>query len=115
MSLIRPDLLEQLLRWRDLFGALFIAGLGVWVFRFGGYFYQGLGVLFGLVGVGLAIAALRKLRFHVSGGAPGVVQVDEGQITYLAPVGGGFVALSELTAVEMAFDAVGGRLWRLSQ
>ncbi|MBN2905349.1 MAG: hypothetical protein JXJ18_01420 [Rhodobacteraceae bacterium] len=41
--------------------------------------------------------------------------MDEGQITYLAPVGGGFVALSELEEVAMVFGADGTRHWRLSQ
>lgn len=115
MSLIRPEVLVTILRWRDLMGAVAIAGAGLWVFGFGGLFYQGLGVLFVLVGGGLAVAAIRQLRFHVAGGAPGVVQVDEGQITYLAPQNGGFVALSELTEVEMIFGTDGARLWRLSQ
>lgn len=44
-----------------------------------------------------------------------MVQVDEGQITYLAPDNGGFVALSELDTVEMVFDRQGARCWRLSQ
>jgi len=115
MSLIRPDALAAILRWRDLFGAAAIAGAGGWVYGFGGYFYQGLGIVFCLVGAGLAFSAIRRLRFGGAGSAPGVVQVDEGQITYLAPEGGGFVARSEMTEIALIFDDAGRRHWRLSQ
>ncbi|TCO71698.1 hypothetical protein [Rhodovulum euryhalinum] len=115
MSVIRPELLARLLRWRELLGALAIAAGGVWVMTWGGAFYLGLGLLIVLTGLGLGLSAIRQLRFRVGGSAPGIVQVDEGQITYLAPQGGGFVALSELDEVEMVFDLTGARLWRLSQ
>ncbi|WP_156882930.1 hypothetical protein [Rhodovulum sp. P5] len=113
--MIRPEVLERLLRWREALGGAAIAASGIWVFGFGGYFYRGLGVLFVLVGLGLAISALWRLRFRGSGAAPGVVQVDEGQITYLSAEGGGFVALSELNAVTLEFDGAGRRYWVLSQ
>lgn len=115
MSPIRPEALATILRWRELMGGLAIAAGGVWVMSWGGLFYLGLGGLVALTGLGLAFSAVRRLRFHVTGAAPGLVQVDEGQIAYLAPGNGGFVALSELTSVEMVFDARGGRHWRLAQ
>lgn len=115
MTAIRPELLARLMTWRELLGAVAIVGGGVWVMTWGGGFYLGLGLLIGLTGLGLGLSALRRLRFHSDGQAPGVVQVDEGQISYLAPEGGGFVALSELTEVELIFDASGGRHWRLAQ
>lgn len=115
MSLIRPEALATILRWRELLGGLAIAAGGLWVMSWGGAFYLGLGGLIVVTGLGLAWAAAWRLRFHVDGAAPGVVQVDEGQIAYLAPRDGGFVALSELTSVDLVFDATGARHWRLSQ
>ena len=45
---------------------------------------------------------------------PGVVEVDEGQVGYLGPTFGGYVALPDL--VELRLIAIRGqRLWRLKQ
>ncbi|MEX5727814.1 hypothetical protein Ga0609869_001167 [Rhodovulum iodosum] len=115
MSPFRPEALAALMRWRDLFGAVAIAGCGIWVFGFGGLFYQGLGLVFVLTGAGLAFVALRRMRFRGGGMAPGVVEVDEGQIAYLAAEGGGFVALSELEEIALVFDGAGRPHWRLAQ
>jgi len=103
------------LRYREHLVAGAVGLAGIWVFGFGGYFYQGLGFAILALAAALAYIGWRHLRFHAEGLAPGVVQVDEGQITYLAPVGGGFVALSDLTRIEMIFDHWQGRHWRLSQ
>lgn len=115
MPMIRPEVLTALLRWREALGGLAVAGAGGWVWSFGGYFYHGLGLLFGLTGLGLAVSALWHLRFRGSGAAPGVVQVDEGQITYLSPGGGGFAALGEITLISVEFDPGGRRFWHLAQ
>lgn len=115
MSAIRPEALAAILRWRDLFGALAIVAAGLWVFGFGGYFYQGLGLVFALTGAGLAFVAIRRMRFRSGGAAPGVVEVDEGQIAYLSPEGGGFVALSELEQIALVFDRGGRPHWQLTQ
>ena len=48
---------------------------------------------------GLALTAWRRLRFAQGGEAPGVVEVDEGQIGYLGPGIGGFVALLDLVEI----------------
>jgi len=46
--------------------------------------------------------------------APGVVEVDEGQIAYLGPAFGGFVALPDLVEIRLV-TMRGRRLWRLRQ
>lgn len=115
MSPIRPGIRALLDRSRELLVAGLLGLVGTWVFTFGGWFFQGLGLAAMLLSLALAYVAIRRLRFRPGGGAPGVVQVDEGQITYLAPRNGGFVALSELTELAIVFDADGARLWRLTQ
>lgn len=115
MSPIRPEVAALFARWREVLGAVALGLAGLWVFGFGGYFFQAIGVGLVLVGASAVVVAVRRLRFHAEVAAPGLVQVDEGQITYLAPQDGGFVALSELTALDLVFDAQGGRLWRLTQ
>ena len=60
------------------------------------------------------ILALRRIRFDRPGHAPGVVEVDEGQVGYLGPTFGGYVSLRELTEVQL-MTLRGERHWRLKQ
>ncbi|TDX29681.1 hypothetical protein [Rhodovulum visakhapatnamense] len=115
MSFLRPEAVAALRRRREVIAAGAVALAGLWIFGLGGYLLQALGLLTGALGAGLGFVAIRRNRFRIPGNGPGIVQVDEGQITYLAPRGGGFVALSEITRIEMVFDETGARGWRLSQ
>ena len=103
MSLIRPELRRAFWRWREVLIGLGVALAGVWLFTRGGLFFQG-----------LALVALRRVRFRRPAAAPGYVEVMEGQISYLAPETGGFAALSELTEVTL-IETPQGRAWRLGQ
>lgn len=115
MALIRPELRAALWRWREVLGGLALAGFGAWIVLLGGYFFQGLGGAVVALGLALALVAWRRVRFHGQGNSPGVVEVTEGQITYLAPSGGGFAALSEISVIDLAFTISGQRVWRISQ
>ena len=46
--------------------------------------------------------------------APGVVEVDEGQISYLGPAFGGSISVPELVELRL-LTAGGRRMWRLKQ
>ena len=48
----------------------------------------------------LALQALRRLRFARDPAAPGLIEVDEAQITYLSSLGGGAVSLAELAEIR---------------
>lgn len=115
MSAIRPEVLRTFRRWREPIGALAFAGLGFWLALRGGPFYGTLGSLTVGIGLGLALSAWRRMRFSQTETLdPGVVRIDEGAIAYFGPDGGGVVALSELTLVEVgAWDDVSA--WRLRQ
>lgn len=115
MSFVRPELRARLWRWREVLNGAALALAGLWVFSFGGLFFQGLGLLLIVLGAGVGIVALRRIRFRRLPTAPGVVEVVEGQITYLAPEGGGFAAQSELSEIVLDFDAQGTAHWQLSQ
>ena len=101
MSFIRPELAALAHRWREVLAGLGVALAGLWLATFGGWFYAGLGGLVGLVGLGLAVSAARKLRFRPEGRAPGIVRILEGQIAYFGPETGGFAALTELTELRL--------------
>ena len=114
MALIRPEAQRALWRWREVaLGALVLA-FGLWLMRLGGYLLLPLGAVVGLAGLSLAVLAWRRLHFVAAGDAPGVVQVDEGQVSYMGPQVGGFVSLRDL--VELRLISIRGRrLWRLKQ
>lgn len=101
MSFIRPEARATLWRWREV-----LAGLGTVLL--GAYWMLGPGGLLGWIGAAvaatgavLALIGLQRLRFRSAGGGPGVVQVDEGQITYFGPLTGGVVAGSELSRLTL--------------
>ncbi|MDR7123791.1 hypothetical protein [Pseudotabrizicola sp. 4114] len=112
--MIRPEVQAALWRWREVALGAVVLALGLWLIRLGGYLLVPLGAVVGLAGVALAVLAWRRLRFVAAGEAPGVVQVDEGQVSYMGPQVGGFVSLRDL--VELRLIGIRGRrLWRLKQ
>lgn len=112
MSLVRPELLALLQRWREVLAGAGIVLLGGWIATFGGWFFAGLGGLVAAAGVALAINGARRMRFDAHGQGPGMVQVVEGQIAYFGPETGGFLGLTELEELQLA-DRPVGRCWLL--
>lgn len=114
MSLIRPELAARLTRAREAIGAGVALAFGLWLATRGGWLLAGLGGVVALVGAGLLVAAIQRLRFAPVTRGPGVVEVDEGQIAWFGPGIGGFVSLAELA--ELGLITVQGlRVWRLRQ
>lgn len=114
MALIRPEAAAFLHRWRELIVAGGIVVLGGWIAVQGGYLLPVIGGLMAALGFGLAVVGWRRMRFAGAATDPGVVQVIEGQITYMGPTEGGFAGLS--TVEEIALLTRGGRrVWRLAQ
>lgn len=112
--MIRPEALATLTRWREVMVAAVLAGLGLWLILLGGLVLIPAGAALIALAAELALNAWRRLRFAQSGEAPGVVEVDEGQIGYLGPGIGGFVALPDLVEIKL-ITLRGRRLWRLKQ
>jgi hypothetical protein len=66
-----------------------------------------------LVAAGWTVIALRRLRFLRPVTAPGLVEVDEGQVGYFGPTFGGMIALSDLSELRLC-EWHGARQWRLA-
>ena len=114
MNLVRPEVTAAIWRGREAIAALCVVALGLWFVWLGGYLLVPSGL--GVAGIGAAwgLHALRRLRFAQKVAAPGMVEVDEGQVGYLGPDVGGFIGLPDL--VELRFLTIGGRrMWRLKQ
>ena len=89
-----------------------VAAFGLWLVWLGGLLLVPLGLAALALGVGLAVTQWRRARFARAGGAPGVVEVTEGEVRYFGPDAGGAVALPDL--VEIRLIVLGGRrCWRL--
>lgn len=112
--MIRPEAQAALWRWREVALGVGVMGGGLWLMRLGGYLLLPLGAGVGLAGLALALLAWRRLRFASRGDAPGVVQVDEGQVSYMGPQVGGFVSLRDLLELRL-ISIRGRRMWRLKQ
>lgn len=112
--MIRDGARKALWQWREaLVGAALVA-LGLWFIGLGGYLLVPLGGLIMAGGMAFGVLAWRRMRFASAGDAPGVVQLDEGQVGYMGPTVGGFVSLQDLVELRL-ISMRGRRLWRLKQ
>lgn len=111
---IRPEVLTLLRRYGEAVGAAVIVGAGLWLMALGGYILIPLGLTVGGIGAVLTVTALRRARFAQTIAAPGIVELDEGQVGYLAPELGGFLSLAELVEIRL-LSLRGKRVWRLKQ
>jgi hypothetical protein len=114
MALIRDEAWVALHRWREVIAAGGAGLVGMWLALLGGYVLFPLGVAAMLVAALWAVQAIRRLRFAQDVDAPGVVEIDEGQVGYLGPTFGGYVALPDLVELRV-IQIHGRRLWRLKQ
>ncbi|MCH2166273.1 MAG: hypothetical protein MK107_01050 [Oceanicola sp.] len=112
---MRPEVTALLSRYLETFIAAGVAAVGLRFAVSPGPVVQGFGLLLTLVGIGWAVTALRRARFHAKGEAPGIVEVIEGRISYMGPVMGGVVAVDDLIALDVLVVAGARRCWRLRQ
>jgi hypothetical protein len=114
MALIRAEVSRMLHRHREVIAAGAAGVAGLWLIGLGGWVLVPLGAL--LLGLAAlwAVSALRRLRFAQGVAAPGVVEIDEGQVGYLGPGLGGYVALPDLVELRL-IRLQGRRVWRLKQ
>jgi hypothetical protein len=114
MPLIRAEITQGAYRAREvILGGLTGLG-GLWTALQGGFLLIPFGAAVAGLGLVWMVTAWRRMRFAQAVAAPGIVEIDEGQIGYFGPEAGGYVAipdLSELRLIEMR----GRRLWQLRQ
>lgn len=101
MAFIRQDVKQAIARFRDAIAGVAVALLGVyWALNSFG-FMSILGTSMALAGALLIFAGIQRGRFRNGDGGPGVVNVDEGQVTYFGPIHGGSVVVADLEQVEL--------------
>lgn len=114
MSFIRPEASKNLRRWRGVIAAGAVVALGLWWGLTSLGLIKWLGWALAAGGAALLWAAAQRARFHGGHGGLGVVYVDERQVAYYAPVGGGVVSLETLTEVAIVPDRAGLPVWRFT-
>ncbi|MEO0388285.1 MAG: hypothetical protein AAF281_12265 [Pseudomonadota bacterium] len=113
MSFVRPELRARAARlftarfvhWVEplvvlgLFALALFLGLGF--LRGGGWVGGAVGAVALATGVVTLIAFGRRAKFERGGTAQGLVEIDERRVAYLAPQGGGIVALGGVARIEI--------------
>lgn len=101
MSFIRPEARAAIGRWRELLVGLGLVCLGTyWAIGPAGLLgYVGYAAI--IAGLALTIVGFQRARFRSGAGGPGIVTVDEGQITYFGPVSGGAIASADIERVTL--------------
>lgn len=101
MSFIRPEAKQTLWRWREVLVAAIVLILGLsWIGGPGGLLgWLGWGLI--VLSAALVVIGVQRGRFRTGAGGPGVVTVDEGQITYFGPLDGGVIATREIERLAL--------------
>jgi hypothetical protein len=107
MSFLRPEAREALSRWREVLVGIGILLLGVYgaAKTHGPLFY--LSLLAVPAALALIWEGIRRARFPGGGDGPGMVEVNERQITYFGPGGGASVSIDALVRVEVVTTDAG--------
>ena len=112
--MIRPEIRASFWRWHELVIGILVFALGAeWYFKSFGLLKL-LGAVVMLFGAITIFVGQQRGRFRVTGSAPGVVSLIEGQISYFGLKEGGMIAIADITGVSLVtHDDM--RSWRLDQ
>lgn len=101
MTFVRPEVKARLWQWREALvgGGLLVLG-ALWGLTEGGVL-AALGAALAITGGLLIFVGVQRARFRTEAGAPGLVQVDERQVTYFGPDTGGFLSIDALARVDL--------------
>ena len=100
MSFVRPEATAAVLRWREVLVGAAVLLLGLY-WASGGGILKWIGVAVVVGGGALVYTGLQRARFRSGRGGPGVVTVDEGEISYYGPISGGVASVRELSLLML--------------
>ena len=113
MSFVRPEAAQKLLRWREAISGAAATLLGsYWMVTQTGAL-RIIGTVLCVGGALLVFAGIQRARFRRGADGAGVVQVDEGQLTYFGPIEGGALAVEDITRLDLVPARFGDKSWML--
>jgi hypothetical protein len=101
MTFLRAEVKQAMFRFRDAIAGVAVSLLGLYWAINGVGFMTIVGTSTAVAGALLVFAGIQRGRFRSGAGGPGVVHVDEGQVTYYGPLEGGSVMISNLDRVDL--------------
>ncbi|MGB0959209.1 MAG: hypothetical protein ACPGVK_03080 [Halocynthiibacter sp.] len=102
MDFIRPDARAKIAQFREVWAAMAVVVVGFWIFWITFGFVQYLGLALMMLGLLLLWTGFVKARLRILGGAQGVLEVDERQLTWFGPYGGYVISLNEVLKIEVS-------------
>ncbi len=117
MPIFRADALHTLKRWQEpiVIGVFLLATLRVlWLaFIWSSWVMALFGIVLASIVGSLFYVALLRIRLRSDESSPGLVEIDERNITYLAPHLGGVVSIDFIRKIDVSPTRSGGRNWVL--
>ncbi|MEM9343531.1 MAG: hypothetical protein AAGA87_10845 [Pseudomonadota bacterium] len=101
MSFIRPEALAALIRWRQALIGVVVCVVALYFVITDYGIRQIIASIACAVGLLLIWDGFRRVRFPAPGGGAGVVEVNEREVTYFGPSGGGSVSIDQLVLVRI--------------
>ncbi len=97
--MIRPEILALLKKYAEPLVGLAVFAVGFWFLTYVGWFWKVIGAIIIFAGLGLFTTSLRRITFRTDQIGPGVVEVDERQISYFSAYEGGVVSIESLARI----------------
>jgi len=102
MSFIRPEIAEGARRFRLALVALGVAALGAWIVAAShAALPLGFGIAVFALGIGFTILGIQRGLITGRQGGPGVVELEERQVTYLTAQGGSAFSLDDVSRITI--------------
>lgn len=117
MSFIRPTVAAHFIKWREAYFVTGVLLLGFWLFIHGAntlnLVLQALGLVISLAGIVLLRTTIQRIRFKRRQIAPGMVDVNEREISYFGPMHGKTISLESLHKIELRESEAYAAIWVL--
>lgn len=105
--MIRPEVTALMRRYLEAIIGTLAALFGFYLLTRSFILWQGIGLLLIVVGCVIAVTSIRRLSLRSDSVGPGVVEVNERQISYFAPSLGGTISINQLVRISLV-SAKGG-------
>lgn len=111
MSMVRPEVMAFLSRWRETLAGAALSMLGVWYAVNGTGLMPMIGMAITVGGAILLFTGFHRARLRRGSDGPGLVEITERQLTYFDALGGQSFSFDDVIAITIRTDGAGGMVW----